>query len=155
MDIEAHAYTDIHNKKKKRIPIDKNFIFLTAAKEVANAIHVESERNTHGLVKGIGRFGSNNVTGIHAEHVELEAGTHRGVLTITLHLALVVVTGTKGKLIVVSVLGTYAPLYLLQRSLETTLRIAETLENTADGRLVIILIVQTLLIVFIQLVCSL
>ena len=135
-----------------------NYIYcklLAAAKEVADAIHVKGKRNTHGLVQGIGRLGGNNITCIDTEHVELEAGTDSGILTVALHLALVVVTGTEGEFFVIGVLGTYAPLYLFQFTLETTLGVAEALENTADGRLVIVFIVQSLLVVFVQFVGSL
>ena len=62
-----------------------------------------------------------------------------------------VIAGTKGKLVVIGVLGTHAPLDLLQLLFEAARSIPETLEDTSDRAHIIVFLDDTLLIVFLRL----
>ena len=56
------------------------------------------------------------------------------------------ITGTERKLIIVYILGTQSVVDFLQLFLETARGIAETLEDTADARNIIILTMHTVFI---------
>ena len=58
---------------------------------------------------------------------------------------------TQRELIVIYILRSHAPLYLLQLLLETSRGITETLEDTADGTHITILTTYTILIVGVRL----
>ena len=86
------------------------------------------------MVERIGGGSRYHVTGIEAEHVHAEARAHGEVFAPTLRLTLVVITAAQNELVVVSIFQTYAPLYLLQLFFESAGSIAETFEDSRDGR---------------------
>ena len=65
---------------------------------------------------------------------------------VTLALTLMMITGTERKLIIVYILGTQSVVDFLQLFLETARGIAETLEDTADARNIIILTMHTVFV---------
>ena len=62
-----------------------------------------------------------------------------------------VITGTEGKLVVVGVFSTHAPLYLLQLLLETARGIVEALEDTGNRTDVVVFFYHTTFIVLFRL----
>ena len=73
------------------------------------------------------------VTGIQRKYTHPKTGTHGEVLAVSLVFALVMVTGTKRKAVIIYVLQAHAPLYLLHFFLKTVVGITNTLENTCIG----------------------
>ena len=65
------------------------------------------------------------------------------------------ITCTQRELVIIDVFGTYAPTYLLHLLAESARRIAETLEDTANGRQVIVVFLLAHLEVFVALIGAL
>ena len=103
-------------------------------KQILDSIHVEGQGEAKGLVEGIGLGGGDDIAHIEGEDTHAEASTHGEVLTVTLRLRLMMVAGTQGELVVVDILGTYAPLHLLHLFLESSRSIAEALGESLDAR---------------------
>ena len=82
--------------------------------------------------------GTEHISSIHREHTHVETCSYREILTVTLIGSLVVITSTQHETIIVSILSTQTPLNLLHLLLESVRGIIETLEDTSDGRNVII-----------------
>ena len=116
---------------------------------VAKAVHVEGERDAKRLVERVRRCGGHNVTGIDAEHIHLETGTESEVFAVALCFAFMMIAGAEGELVVVGVFGTYTPLNFFEFAFETAFAVVETLEHTRNGRNVVVVFTDALLIVLI------
>ena len=79
-----------------------------------------------------------HIGGIDGEDAHLEASTCGHILSITLVGMLVVITRTNHEAVVVVIFHTPAPRYLLHLFLETVGGIVERLEDTRDGRNVVV-----------------
>ena len=96
-----------------------------------------------GLVERIALGGGYHIGSIEREDIHLETGSHREVLAVALALALVMITGTQGKLVIIYILGTYAIVDFLQLFLESAWGIAEALEDAADARNIVVFAMHT------------
>ena len=105
---------------------------LTTLEDILDTVHIERQSEAQGLVERVRLGCSDNVAGIKREYVHLESGYNGEVLTVALVFCLIVIAGAKGELIIVGILGSDAPLHLLQLLLESAGGIAETLEDTTD-----------------------
>ena len=59
------------------------------------------------------------------------------------------IAGAEGELVVVGVFGTYTPLNFFEFAFETAFAVVETLEHTRNGRNVVVVFTDALLIVLI------
>ena len=92
------------------------------------------------MIEGVALDGADEVGGVEAEDVHLEAGTHREVLAVALQLVLVIVTAADEELVVVAVFGTERDVDLLQLFTETVVGVGEGPEGGREGvhRLVVV-----------------
>ena len=105
---------------------------LSTLEEILYSVHIERQREAQRLIERVRLCGGDDVAGIEREDAHAEACAHGEVLAITLVLRLVVVAGTHRELIVVDILGTKAPAYLLHLLLKSARCVAEALEHTTD-----------------------
>ena len=105
----------------------------TTTKEFTKTIHLKGECDTQSLIKWIGRRGRHDIPGVDVEDIHFESSTKSEVFAVTLCRAFMVITTTKGKLIIVNVFRTDTPLHFFKFALESSFAIAKTLENSGDG----------------------
>ena len=118
-----------------------------AVEQILYAVHVEGQREAQRLVERVALRGGNHVAHVEREHAHAEAAAHGEVLAVALVLALVVVTGAHGELVVVDILRADAPLYLLKLFLEAARGVAEALEYARDRAHVAVLLNHPRLVV--------
>lgn len=104
--------------------------FGLSAEQVLYAVHVESESETQCLVERVALCRCDYITAVERKGAHAETGTYGEVFTVTLVLRLMVITGSQRKLVVIHILSTHTPVYLLQLFLESAGSIAEALEYT-------------------------
>lgn len=111
---------------------------LSPVKQVFDTVHIEVERETKRLVQWIALGRGDDIARVQRENAHAEASSHREIFKITLVFALMVVSGAQRELVMVGVFHTRAPSHFLQLLPETVGGVAKTLEDTIDGRDVVI-----------------
>ena len=80
--------------------------WVLPAEQILNAIHIEGEGETEGLVERITLGRGDDITHIKGEYTHTETTTNGEVLHIAFGLRLMVITGTEGELIVIDIFCT-------------------------------------------------
>ena len=123
------------------------FMFLSPLEQILQSVHIECEGETQGLVKRIALCRGNHITAIESEGTHAETGTHSEILSVSLILRLMMITGLQRELVVVYIFGTNTPVHLLKFLLKSTRCIAKALEDTGDAAGVVVFVFYALIVV--------